>query len=395
MKKLPLLALPLIIHSCSPTPKQTAESPAAFWPIHTIDSTLYGADGVRTMDFNGDALPDLISGGEEYGATRVYLNRGDQQFEVMEFPSPQVEDALAVDIDQNGQMEILTFSEGSTQEITLHYAGADGNWISASVPASKGIQWMYGAAVQIIPDGPMEVIVGAKGNNAVIGWLKTGTDLNLVNEWTLHPIAAVGWIMSIEWLDIDGDGRRDVLVSDRTGPNAAVKWYRNPGPDRLEGAWTEHLVGLRNKEPMFLDVADLNGDGRLDIIAADIAEGVFYFEKEENNAGFRPDSLLFAYPEWAGTRGKSVACIDIDRDGDLEIVTSYEGAKERHGLIYSKLNTQSGQWEHFPISDKPGIKYDKILPLDIDADGDLDLFTTEERENGNGLGVIWYEHQER
>lgn len=395
MYRISILLLTILVISCQSAPERTENTGTPFWPLHIVDSTLYGADGVRAVYFNGDELVDLISGGEEFGATRVFLNRGGLTFESLEFPSPQVEDALAADLDGDGRMEVLTFSEGNTREITLHSASEEGEWTSAAIPASKGIQWMYGVTGRRDPEGPLQIICGSKGDGAILGWLTPAGDLANLENWELTPIAPVGWIMSIEWLDLNGDGWRDILVSDRKGANAAIKWYQNPGPANQDRAWTEHVVGMTGREPMFLDVADLNGDGMDDIIAADLDAGIFYYEKRTADGDFAPDSLLFTYPDWAGTRGKSVSCLDLDLDGTLEIVTSFEGAENAHGLIYSKFNADRQTWEHFPVSDRRGIKYDKILPLDIDGDGDLDLFTTEEREGGRGLGVVWYQNPVR
>ena len=36
-----------------------------------------------------------------------------------------------------------------------------------------------------------------------------------------------------------------------------------------------------------------------------------------------------------------------------------------------------------------GVKFDRIETIDLDGDGDLDVLTCEERDN---LGVIWYEN---
>jgi len=52
----------------------------------------------------------------------------------------------------------------------------------------------------------------------------------------------------------------------------------------------------------------------------------------------------------------------------------------------------NNKWIYFDISGKKGIKFDRIELLDLDGDGDLDILTTEERENNYGLGVIWYEN---
>ena len=46
------------------------------WPIHVIDASSRGADGVRLADVNGDRLMDVTTGWEEGGITRVYLHPG-------------------------------------------------------------------------------------------------------------------------------------------------------------------------------------------------------------------------------------------------------------------------------------------------------------------------------
>jgi hypothetical protein len=45
-----------------------------------------------------------------------------------------------------------------------------------------------------------------------------------------------------------------------------------------------------------------------------------------------------------------------------------------------------------PISGPLGIKFDLVKLIDLDGDGDLDVLTCEESEN---LGVIWYENPAR
>jgi len=41
------------------------------------------------------------------------------------------------------------------------------------------------------------------------------------------------------------------------------------------------------------------------------------------------------------------------------------------------------------VSGPEGVKYDLVALVDLDGDGDLDVITTEETAN---LGVIWYEN---
>jgi hypothetical protein len=50
------------------------------------------------------------------------------------------------------------------------------------------------------------------------------------------------------------------------------------------------------------------------------------------------------------------------------------------------------EWVARDISGAPGTKFDLVRLVDLDGDGDLDVLTCEEIEN---LGVIWYENPAR
>ena len=56
-------------------------------------------------------------------------------------------------------------------------------------------------------------------------------------------------------------------------------------------------------------------------------------------------------------------------------------------------------WDVFDVSGPEGIKFDLNLLLDVDADGDLDVINSEENDNARdgkaGLGVVWYENPTR
>jgi hypothetical protein len=53
------------------------------------------------------------------------------------------------------------------------------------------------------------------------------------------------------------------------------------------------------------------------------------------------------------------------------------------------LKRQGETWRAFPVSGSPGVKYDLVEVADLDKDGDLDIITCEETTN---LGVIWFEN---
>lgn len=377
----------LAIAGCSFVQK-TVKGPQ--WQMHVIDSTLYGADGVRAGFFNKDKMIDLISGGEQKGVTRVYINKGKNSFDAIEFNSPDVEDAIFTEIDKDGNMGVFTMSEGETKRISYHFLNEAKEWKTKHIEPANSYQWMYAAVADLDKDGSNEIVVGGKGENGMIGWLQLQRDKNGNTDWLLHKIASAGWIMSIECFDINNDGAIDILVSDRIGVNTGVKWFKNPGQDQVKNNWMEIPVGLNGKEPMFLTTNDFNDDGLMDIIATEIKEGVYYFENLDKNGLKWEKHLVFQYPAFAGKLGKSVAVVDIDNNRKLDIITSYAEAQNQHGVLLSKRNGK--QWKHYTISGKTGIKYDKILLQDMDSDGDMDIVITEERTNKTGLGVVWYEN---
>jgi hypothetical protein len=98
-------------------------------------------------------------------------------------------------------------------------------------------------------------------------------------------------------------------------------------------------------------------------------------------------------------KGKSVAIGDLDLDGLLDIVHSTEPnlGPRRPGVTWLKnLNNAGSQkgleFEVQQMSSLAGKKFDLLQCVDVDQDGDLDVITCEERDN---LGLFWYENPHR
>src|SRR4051812_2647080 len=90
------------------------------WARHIIDNDLTGADGVRLMDINGDGRPDVATGWEEGGTIRVCLHPGNERVKekwpgvtVGKVASP--EDAVFVDLDGDGNLDVVSSCEGKTR----------------------------------------------------------------------------------------------------------------------------------------------------------------------------------------------------------------------------------------------------------------------------------------
>jgi hypothetical protein len=370
------------------------------WTLHTIDNSSKGADGVRLADVNGDGLLDVATGWEEGNRIRAYINPGPARVKkpwpavtVGEVQSP--EDAVFADVDGDGAFDVLSCCEGRNRTIYIHWAPKEADryldataWTTQAIPVTKQQQsWMFALPMELDGKPGMDFIVASKGEQASVGLLLSGDDPRATAQWTFTRLYDAGWIMSLEPVDLDGDGDLDVVVSDRkNGPQSGVLWLENPG--RPMAKWHAHRAGGHGLEVMFLDVADIDGDQQVEILTVTRPNNLLILRKSKDIRSLweteRHD--LSAHP--IGT-AKAIRVGDVDLDGRMDLFYSCEAApRPKIGLFW--LNYP--ELDFHDISGPIGLKYDHMQVLDLDADGDLDVICCEERDQ---LGVFWYENPAR
>ena len=362
---------------------------AQHWTRHTIDDASRGADGVRLADMNGDKRLDIVTGWEEGGVIRVcYQPPADKVGEkwpcVTAGTVGDPEDAVGADMDADGAMDVVSASEGKTRAIHFHWGGKE--WKTEALPAAKDTaQWMFTVPVQLDGRNGIDLIAGAKNDNAWLGWFEAPARARHLAAWKWHPLRQSGWIMSIVAKDMDGDGDADILFSDRKGPTRGVYWLENLGRARQ---WRGHYIGGRDYECMFLTTADLNGDGIDEVITA-VKPREILLHYRRDPKGEKWMTGVVGYPR--GGTAKAVRVADLDGDGVKEMVLTHESAQGEESGVWV-LKREGEQWQAIDIGGPAGVKYDLIELLDLDGDGDLDVITCEETDN---LGVIWYENPAR
>ena len=174
-----------------------------------------------------------------------------------------------------------------------------------------------------------------------------------------------------------------------------MKWYKNPGSaeGQLHSAWEERLIGMRGQEPMFLEAVSLSKDGFWDIWVPDRKGKLMNF-RQLDKTGQEWATKSFSYPPPSYLLGKSVALGDINGDQESDLVMSYANAENTTGVFWASFSQDT--LIYHAVSGPAGIKYDLIELIDMDKDGDLDILTSEENNNSSsdaGLGVIWYENR--
>jgi hypothetical protein len=173
--------------------------------------------------------------------------------------------------------------------------------------------------------------------------------------------------------DINNDGREDILV--------ASGWYERPAGDAWATNWEFHADWQRDLSCPFL-VRDLDGDGRQDMLWGNPHDFGLYAWYALSPAA--DGKLMFREVAIDG-RFSQLHCLhlaDLDGDGRLELITGKRwrahngkdpGGGDPPAIWYYELSPDKGGFaRHLIDVGSVGIGL-QIRTSDIDADGDLDI----------------------
>ena len=175
--------------------------------------------------------------------------------------------------------------------------------------------------------------------------------------------------------DVDGDSKPDLVACDRLGNHISV--YRNLAiPGSLDtGSFAPHVNFSVGADPRYARVADLDGDGRPDLVSANYAANTISILRNIGSAGsLDADSFAPAVSLPAGSGPYDVVVGDLDGDGkpDLAVVcTDGPTLSLYRNLAAPGAITPSSFAARVDLEALAG--NDTIALGDIDGDGKSDL----------------------
>ncbi len=236
-------------------------------------------------------------------------------------------------------------------------------------------------AADVDGDGDLDVL-SASVNNGEIAWYENdGTPFNA--GWEVHSITTVAdQARRVFVADLDGDGDLDVL-SAASQVNSQIVWYENDGtPDT--GPWTARTISTTAGQFGSVVVGDVDGDGDFDAVSAGYsANSIFWYENDGSplNGGWTERVIA------TGIDGAWMAVVaDVDGDGDLDAVSA-SWNDDTVAWFENDGTPANGGWTTRVITTGADRAF-SVAVADLDGDGDQDVVST----STNDDEVAWFEN---
>jgi hypothetical protein len=294
------------------------------------------ADGCILTDIDGDAAADIIA----MAYPNVYWLEAQDKNGTL-WSNRKIGEIPKTD-HVNGQgFRHIRLKKGEKETILLT---GEGGVYAATIPNEPNRDWQFKKIISsfsdegigygdIDGDGDLDIVFGdspQKGKfPTILSWFENPNSLD--TEWKKYPIGiTVNSIDRIELADFDGDGKLDIAVVEELYPGleplAHLYTFKNSGKPK-EDNWVKsiHFTGFSNNN---LDVADLDKDGDIDIVTGE-HKGKTYptLIFENNGKGIFTQRILDTGKEsHLGTQ-----LVDLDNDGDLDMVSA---AWDNHKFLH-------------------------------------------------------------
>lgn len=425
------------------TASQEVNSAAGIYsnPRVHIDTAHLATDDLLVDDLDGDGYPDVVAG---WGGLYAWRNTG-TPFEAGSWVSytiglpfygvapgefNAIPRALA-DLDGSGYPDLITVNRSAPHTIRLWRNNGNpfaGEWQVSNPIAIMPVPVTSVMVADLNDDGQMEIIVAiGEGNDlearehyAAIEVLSYEGASPFTGAWTRQRIGVTHCTVNDMALgDLDDDGWDDIVfVTDRAiavygegGTQVSRdEWYdvyqlralRNPG--NSGGDWTVHDLGRDTTEDFTLtvayhgywgahmysvDLADLDGNGYLDIITGAHGEGDYnaaaWANPGSSNGGpfggqiWRHTALGLGehgYYMWDTVR--SVAPVDVDANGTIDVVSASDWNEvpqvnvwENTGVPFGVVPTDT-HWIRHGVQDM-NMHMRAIRVADMNGNGKPDL----------------------
>ncbi|MFA6086257.1 VCBS repeat-containing protein [Mucilaginibacter sp.] len=292
---------------------------------------------ITKADVNGDSLEDLFISGDNNGPGKIYLQQSGSKFQMVDIIRGSNDNigttsaAEFFDANGDGKPDLYIAKGGySTYEPNtavlqdeLYINEGNGRFVLSpmALPVLNANSKSCVKPCDFDGDGDLDLFVGGR---VIPGQYPLPPESYLlVNDGkgkftsATIPFRKAGMVTDAQWIDLDGDGRKDLVICGEFMPITVLLNTKNGFQDK-----TPDYFGTPQKGFWFkISFADVNGDGKPDLIAGNLGQNV-QFHASENE----PAELYFA---------------DFDKNGSIDpFFNFYTQGKSYPFVSRDELNEQ-------------------------------------------------------
>ena len=222
--------------------------------------------------------------------------------------------------------EILLTGGGGTYLLQVPEKPEAGNWPMRKITHTDHDEQKAIGLGDIDRDGHLDLVLGVGIRLPGIEWWRNPG--NASGEWVKQHLGnTINMAKMIETADVNADGRLDVVATDSENTDSGIFWFQAPG-DPVNGKWIRHDVAKGYNGLDSLSVDDVNRDGRPDIVIGETKDKtrLVLYENIEGGKSWKEHVI-----DQGKESHKGAQTVDLDGDGDLDIVSiAYFGFKDLH-----------------------------------------------------------------
>lgn len=300
----------------------------------------------------------------------------------------------AADYDGDGDLDLSSADYQPHNTLILFENDGNGNFTQSFIQKNDARRLERHVAGDLNGDGLLDIVI-VKNLYGHLLWFENPGPARIKELWRRYVLTTeLPGAYSVDLADVDGDGDLDVAASSWVLGNQFA-WFENDGTPG-DGEWKKHNIETGVAETRSIRFADFDGDGDADLFGSAPGAGrAMWYEQVNAPAGGSTRVGWKKHVIVSGPRPMHGDPIDMDGDGDVDVVLAMgmaargDGGSQHVSWFENKGDLSAEVWERHVIDSEFRDAFE-ARARDMDSDGDIDVVATSWRHPGS---VAWFENR--